>query len=40
MSEQVSFTLRGRNPEVLNCIAKLSNNTVITPPEPNACKVD
>lgn len=31
--EQVSFTLRGRNPDVLNCIANLSNDEVFTPPE-------
>ena len=33
MSEQVSFTLRGRNPDVLTCIANLSNDEVFTPPE-------
>ena len=33
MSKQVSFTLRGRNPEVLSCIANLSNDEVFTPPE-------
>ena len=33
MSEQVSFTLRGRNPDVLSCIANLSNDEVFTPPE-------
>lgn len=31
--EQVSFSLRGRNPDVLNCIANLSNDEVFTPPE-------
>jgi site-specific DNA-methyltransferase (adenine-specific) len=31
--EQVSFTLRGRNPDVLNCIANLSNDEVFTPPD-------
>jgi Eco57I restriction-modification methylase len=31
--EQVSFTLRGRNPAVLTCIANLSNDEVFTPPE-------
>lgn len=31
--EQVSFTLRGRNPDVLTCIANLSNDEVFTPPE-------
>jgi hypothetical protein len=33
MSEQVGFTLRGRNPDVLTCIANLSNDEVFTPPE-------
>ena len=33
MSEQVAFTLRGRNPNVLTCIANLSNDEVFTPPE-------
>lgn len=33
MNEQVSFTLRGRNPDVLSCIANLSNDEVFTPPE-------
>ena len=33
MTEQVSFKLRGRNPDVLNCIANLSNDEVFTPPE-------
>lgn len=32
MSEQVGFTLRGRNPDVLTCIANLSNDEVFTPP--------
>ena len=31
MNEQVSFTLRGRNPDVLTCIANLSNDEVFTP---------
>lgn len=31
--EQVSFTLRGRNPDVLTCIANLSNDEVFTPPQ-------
>lgn len=30
---QTSFTLRGRNPDVLTCIANLSNDEVFTPPE-------
>jgi len=33
MSEQASFTMRGRNPDVLTCIANLSNDEVFTPPE-------
>ena len=33
MSTQASFTLRGRNPDVLECIANLSNDEVFTPPE-------
>jgi site-specific DNA-methyltransferase (adenine-specific) len=33
VSEQVSFALRGRNPDVLTCIANLSNDEVFTPPE-------
>lgn len=33
MTEKVSFTLRGRNPDVLSCIANLSNDEVFTPPE-------
>ena len=31
--EQAPFTLRGRNPDVLSCIANLSNDEVFTPPE-------
>ena len=30
---QVTFALRGRNPDVLTCIANLSNDEVFTPPE-------
>jgi site-specific DNA-methyltransferase (adenine-specific) len=30
---QVSFSLRNRNPDVLTCIANLSNDEVFTPPE-------
>lgn len=30
---QTPFSLRGRNPDVLSCIANLSNNEVFTPPE-------
>ena len=33
MMEQASFTLRGRNPDVLTCIANLSNDEVFTPPD-------
>lgn len=33
MSGQVSFSLRSRNPDVLTCIANLSNDEVFTPPE-------
>src|ERR1035438_440510 len=33
MSVQASFTLRSRNPDVLTCIANLSNDEVFTPPE-------
>ena len=33
MSTQASFSLRGRNPDVLTCIANLSNDEVFTPPE-------
>jgi site-specific DNA-methyltransferase (adenine-specific) len=33
MSSQVGFSLRGRNPDVLTCIANLSNDEVFTPPE-------
>jgi site-specific DNA-methyltransferase (adenine-specific) len=33
MTEQVAFSLRNRNPDVLMCIANLSNDEVFTPPE-------
>ena len=33
MTEQAPFTLRARNPDVLTCIANLSNDEVFTPPE-------
>ena len=33
MNAQASFALRGRNPDVLTCIANLSNDEVFTPPE-------
>lgn len=32
-SSQASFALRGHNPDVLTCIANLSNDEVFTPPE-------
>lgn len=33
MTEQVAFSVRNRNPDVLTCIANLSNDEVFTPPE-------
>jgi len=33
MTEQASFTLRNRNPDVLTCMANLSNDEVFTPPD-------
>ncbi len=33
MTTQAQFSLRGRNPDVLTCIANLSNDEVFTPPE-------
>lgn len=33
MAEQVALALRNRNPDVLACIANLSNDEVFTPPE-------
>jgi len=33
MTSQSGFSLRGRNPDVLTCIANLSNDEVFTPPE-------
>jgi site-specific DNA-methyltransferase (adenine-specific) len=33
MTIQASFTLRSRNPDVLTCIANLSNDEVFTPPQ-------
>lgn len=33
MSNQAAFMLRGRNPDVLTCIANLSSDEVFTPPE-------
>ncbi len=32
-TKKARFTLRGRNPDVLTCIANLSNDEVFTPPE-------
>src|SRR6478672_3988884 len=32
MTEPVAFSLRNRNPDVLTCIANLSNDEVFTPP--------
>ena len=33
MSAQAAFAMRSRNPDVLTCIANLSNDEVFTPPE-------
>ncbi len=33
MSPKAGFALRGRNPDILTCIANLSNDEVFTPPE-------
>lgn len=33
MTTQAGFSLRGRNPDVLTCIANLSNDEIFTPPE-------
>ena len=33
MNTQARFILHGRNPDVLTCIANLSNDEVFTPPE-------
>jgi hypothetical protein len=33
MNDKASFSLRGRNPDVLSCIANLSNDEVFTPPD-------
>src|SRR5881275_2707853 len=33
MRAQAGFALHGRNPDVLTCIANLSNDEVFTPPE-------
>lgn len=39
-SPQAAFTLHGRNPDVLTCIANLSNDEVFTPPEFAARMLD
>ena len=33
MNGQASFSIRGRNPDILTCITNLSNDEVFTPPE-------
>src|SRR5664279_3444139 len=33
MTEQAALSLRNRNPDVLTCIANLSNDEIFTPPE-------
>jgi Eco57I restriction-modification methylase len=33
VNDQATFSVRGRNPDVLTCIANLSNDEVFTPPE-------
>lgn len=33
MNEQAKFALQGRNPDILTCIANLSNDEVFTPPD-------
>lgn len=33
MTAQADFSLRGRNPDILTCIANLSNDEVFTPPD-------
>jgi Eco57I restriction-modification methylase len=33
MMDQAGFAMRGRNPDVLTCIANLSNDEVFTPPD-------
>ncbi len=40
MSAQAGFALRGRNPDVLTCIANLSNDEVFTPPDFANCMLD
>lgn len=33
MTQEADFILRGRNPDVVSCVANLSNDEVFTPPE-------
>ena len=40
MTTQAPFALRGHNPDVLSCIANLSNDEVFTPPEFAARMLD
>ena len=40
MTAKAPFALRGRNPDVLSCIANLSNDEVFTPPEFAARMLD
>jgi site-specific DNA-methyltransferase (adenine-specific) len=40
MNNKAAFALRGRNPDVLSCIANLSNDEVFTPPELANCMLD
>src|SRR3954468_24962427 len=40
MTGQAGFALRGGNPDVLTCIANLSNDEVFTPPEFAARMLD
>jgi site-specific DNA-methyltransferase (adenine-specific) len=40
MSTQAGFALRGRNPDVLMCIANLSSDEVFTPPEFSSRMLD
>ena len=40
MTGKAGFALRGGNPDVLTCIANLSNDEVFTPPEFAAQMLD
>lgn len=40
MNKKAGFALRGRNPDVLTCIANLSNDEVFTPPEIANCMLN